>query len=47
MAARILKNQRIPSVAVLKGNSSPEIRNILIYNHFMNINHSLILVSKA
>ena len=47
LAAMILKNKRIPEVVKLRGPSGNEIKRILIYNHYGNINHSLILVSKA
>jgi 3-oxoacyl-(acyl-carrier-protein) synthase len=47
LAAMVMRNQRIPEVIDLQEPATRDIRNILIYNHFRNINHSLILVSKA
>jgi 3-oxoacyl-(acyl-carrier-protein) synthase len=47
LAALTLRNQLLPAVATLRSPSTAEYRNIIIYNHFRNINHSLILVSKA
>ena len=47
MALKILKNQTIPSVAIRKQPVSGKFRNILIYNHYRNINHSFILVTQA
>jgi 3-oxoacyl-(acyl-carrier-protein) synthase len=46
LAARILKAQRAPEIVLRKG-SPKTFRNILIYNHFRGINHSLILLSNA
>jgi 3-oxoacyl-[acyl-carrier-protein] synthase II len=47
LAAMIMKNQRIPEVVKLQEPRTRDIKNILIYNHYRNINHSLTLVSKA
>lgn len=47
LGAMILKSQRIPDVVKLQEPITGDINNILIYNHYRNINHSLILVSKA
>jgi 3-oxoacyl-[acyl-carrier-protein] synthase II len=47
LGAMILKNQRIPDVVKLLEPITNAINNILIYNHYRNINHSLILLSKA
>ncbi|MCU0370687.1 MAG: beta-ketoacyl synthase chain length factor [Bacteroidales bacterium] len=48
LAARILKNQQIPSIVRLNESSrTATIRNILICNHHKNIHHSLILVSSC
>lgn len=44
LAANILKHQIIPEVVKLRGHSLQKIRNILIYNHFRNVNHAFILV---
>ena len=47
LGAMILKNQEIPDVVKLQAPVNSYIKTILIYNHYRNINHSLILVSKA
>jgi 3-oxoacyl-[acyl-carrier-protein] synthase II len=46
LAANILKRQNIPEIIRIKGACEKPVRNILIYNHYYNINHSLILVSE-
>ncbi len=46
IAAKIIKENIIPEVLLKKGSVEGSIRNVLIYNHFRNINHSLILVGK-
>ena len=46
MAARIIKENKIPVSFGAKSNPSQLIGKVLIYNHFRNINHSLILLSK-
>ena len=47
LASKSIQRQHCPAIATLRSPSGKEIRNILLYNHFRNINHSLILVSKA
>jgi 3-oxoacyl-(acyl-carrier-protein) synthase len=44
-AANILKRQVIPPVLILKDKGLTSIRNILIYNQYRNVHHSLILVA--
>jgi 3-oxoacyl-[acyl-carrier-protein] synthase II len=46
VAAKIIKENKIPKVLLKNGSVVGEVRNILIYNHFRNINHSLILLGK-
>lgn len=46
VAAKIIKENRIPEVLLRNGSVEGEIQNVLIYNHFRNINHSLILLGK-
>ena len=46
LATGIIKENKIPDVILKKGNSGKEIRKVLIYNQFRNVNHSLILLSK-
>ncbi|MCX6250641.1 MAG: beta-ketoacyl synthase chain length factor [Bacteroidetes bacterium] len=45
-AANILKRQEVPPVIILKYKVQKEVRNILIYNQYRNVHHSLILVGK-
>ncbi len=47
LASGIIKESKIPDIIIKKGNAKKEICNVLIYNHFRNINHSLILLSKT
>lgn len=45
LASEILKNNAMPKGMLPKGNKPDKIRNVLIYNNFRDINHSLILLS--
>ena len=45
LAAKILKNGTVPEPVLLEGSKPGNIRNILIYNHYRNLDHSLMLVS--
>ncbi len=45
LASNILKHQKIPDFINLNDKSPDKIENILIYNHYFNINHSLILLT--
>ena len=45
IAANIIRNQQIPATISNNSHQKKPLKNILIYNHFRNINHSLILVS--
>lgn len=47
LASKILNEQIVPSVIRLDNKPVKEIRNILIYNHLRNINHSMILLSSC
>jgi 3-oxoacyl-[acyl-carrier-protein] synthase II len=47
MAAGIIREQRVPDVMMLDNKPVGAIRNILIYNHLRNINHSAILISSC
>jgi len=48
LAANIIKRQSIPEIVKLSEPSRrTELRNILIYNQNRNVNHSIILISKA
>jgi 3-oxoacyl-(acyl-carrier-protein) synthase len=45
LASIILKEGRVPDAIRLKGKEHGTPRNILIYNHYRNLDHSLMLVS--
>jgi 3-oxoacyl-(acyl-carrier-protein) synthase len=45
VAANIVKTGTVPAALEYKGSKENKISKILIYNHYMNIHHSLILVS--
>lgn len=46
MAAKIVYEQRVPEAVKLNTFSDKPIKNVLIYNHYRDINHSLMLVQK-
>jgi 3-oxoacyl-(acyl-carrier-protein) synthase len=46
-AANMLKNQQYPEIFQERGTRPNPINNILIYNHFRNINHSFILLERC
>jgi hypothetical protein len=43
-AANILKHQHYPEVLQLNTINPSRLKNILIYNHYRNVNHSMILI---
>ncbi len=47
LAANILKKKEIPSAVSFRKGKNQSFKNILIYNHFRNINHSLILLQSV
>ncbi|MES2733707.1 MAG: beta-ketoacyl synthase chain length factor [Bacteroidota bacterium] len=47
LAAKMIRHQHIPEVVKLNTFSKMPIRNVLIYNHYRNINHSLILLQSC
>lgn len=48
LSARVMKNQQIPDIIRYnKPEQTGKIKHILIYNHYKNIHHSLILVSSC
>ncbi len=47
LAAIILKKQSVPSVLKLDDSAIDKAKHILIYNHYRNVNHSLILVTSV
>jgi 3-oxoacyl-[acyl-carrier-protein] synthase II len=47
VGAKVLKHQQVPEVVKLKYRGDKEINNVLIYNHYRDVNHSSILLSKV
>ena len=47
LAANVIKHQYVPEIIKLNEANDKPIKNILIYNHYRNINHSLILLQNA
>ncbi len=47
LASNILKNKFVPDVIRLNKVSATHYRNILLYNHYRNTNHSLMLLSST
>lgn len=47
MACHILKNQEIPEVMRINTAKKKDIKNILLYNHLLGNDHSLVLLEKA
>jgi 3-oxoacyl-(acyl-carrier-protein) synthase len=47
MSANIIKSNNIPASLNHRGDIKGEIRRMLIYNHYQNIHHSLILISSC
>jgi len=47
LAAKILKHQRIPQVVFPDFPANTKLKNILIYNHYRNLDHSLMLISQG
>lgn len=45
LTAQMLKNGEVPEVVYTREKRASKLKNILIYNNFQNINHSLMLVS--
>jgi len=45
MAARMIKENKIPATVDFSGNIQGALKKVLIYNHYQNIYHSLILLS--
>jgi 3-oxoacyl-[acyl-carrier-protein] synthase II len=46
LASNILKRQTVPGILRINNLHRNPLRNILIYNQYYNVNHSLILVSE-
>lgn len=47
LSAAIIKKQKIPELALMNGKQPNEIRNVLIYNHWNGVYHSLTLLSQC
>lgn len=47
LACNILKKQEIPSIIKMNEVSKKEIKNVLLYNHLLGEDHSLVLLEKA
>jgi hypothetical protein len=47
LSAAIIKNHKVPLGVQLGGPAMKDFRHILIYNHFMGVDHSLMLVSSC
>ncbi len=47
LAAEIIRKQSVPGIIRLDEKPAGPIKNILIYNHLRNVNHSMILISSC
>lgn len=47
MAAKIIKTQTIPAAVLIGENKCRQVKNILIYNTFLDIDHSVFLLSQC
>ena len=47
LAAKVISNQFVPEIVKFNSFKTNKIENILIYNHWRNTDHSLILISKC
>ena len=47
LGAKALKHQYVPSIVRLKTPNEKEIKNVLIYNHYRDLNHSSFLLKKV
>ena len=47
MAAKILKTQSIPKATLIGENKTKSIKNVLIYNTFLDVDHSVYLLSQC
>lgn len=45
MSANMVEANQVPAVLDFKGGVKEKIRSVLIYNHYQNVHHSLILIS--
>jgi len=48
LGARVMKSRSVPGIIRIEDHQSPkELKNILIYNHYNNLHHSLILLTSC
>lgn len=47
IACHILKEQQIPEVMMINSEKKESVKNVLLYNHLMGNDHSLVLLEKA
>jgi len=47
LVAGIIHENRVPEVVLKRGKATNEIKKVLIYNQFRNVNHSLILLGES
>ncbi len=47
IASLALKNNTLPSYFNLKGKQTNKVKRVLLYNHFFNVNHSLVLLNQC
>ena len=47
LAANVVKTQDLPPIMQVNGQTKPEYKNVLLYNHYRGIDHSFTLISKA
>ena len=46
LASMIMKQQNIPQATLIRKPAKQELKNILIYDHYLDLNHSFILIRK-
>lgn len=46
MASMVMKHQHVPEPAVIRSHGAGPIKTILLYNHYLDLNHSFILLQK-
>ena len=47
LAANIIKNRKVPAITGYKGAAKNKLKKVLIYNNYLNVYHSLLLVSSC
>jgi len=46
MASMIMKHQQVPEISMIRSCNDRPIKTILLYNHYLDLNHSFILIRK-